>query len=99
MMTTEKTAVISVGRIYCDLIFTGLNELPVLGRELFARDMEIAPAAEPSLPPPISPMSDARLLCSQGSAPIRFRAISVRKWREAAWICGFWNMQPTPDRR
>ena len=42
MMTTEKTAVISVGRIYCDLIFTGLNELPVLGRELFARDMEIA---------------------------------------------------------
>lgn len=42
MMTTEKTAVISVGRIYCDLIFTGLDELPVLGRELFARDMEIA---------------------------------------------------------
>lgn len=42
MMTTEKTAVISIGRIYCDLIFTGLDELPVLGRELFARDMEIA---------------------------------------------------------
>ncbi|OAE36230.1 carbohydrate kinase family protein [Agrobacterium tumefaciens] len=42
MMSTEKTAVISVGRIYCDLIFTGLNELPVLGRELFARDMKIA---------------------------------------------------------
>lgn len=42
MMTTEKSAVISIGRIYCDLIFTGLDELPVLGRELFARDMEIA---------------------------------------------------------
>ncbi|MCZ7496445.1 PfkB family carbohydrate kinase [Agrobacterium rhizogenes] len=42
MMTTEKSAVISIGRIYCDLIFTGLDQLPVLGRELFARDMEIA---------------------------------------------------------
>ncbi len=44
MMTTvtDKSAVISVGRIYCDLIFTGLDELPVLGRELFASDMEIA---------------------------------------------------------
>ncbi len=42
MMTTEKSAVISIGRIYCDLIFTGLDELPVLGRELYARDMEIA---------------------------------------------------------
>lgn len=42
MMTTEKTAVISIGRIYCDIIFTGLDELPVLGRELFAGDMEIA---------------------------------------------------------
>jgi sugar/nucleoside kinase (ribokinase family) len=42
MMTTEKSAVISIGRIYCDLIFTGLDELPVLGRELFASDMEIA---------------------------------------------------------
>lgn len=42
MMTIEKAAIITIGRIYCDLIFTGLEELPVLGRELFARDMEIA---------------------------------------------------------
>jgi len=42
MMTTEKAAVLSIGRIYCDLIFTGLDELPVLGRELFAGDLEIA---------------------------------------------------------
>ncbi|KQR29957.1 ribokinase [Rhizobium sp. Leaf155] len=42
MMTREKAAVISIGRIYCDLIFTGLEELPVLGRELFAGDLEIA---------------------------------------------------------
>ncbi len=42
MMTREKAAVITIGRIYCDLIFTGLDELPVLGRELFADDLEIA---------------------------------------------------------
>lgn len=35
-------AVLSIGRIYCDLIFTGLEQLPVLGRELFAEGMEIA---------------------------------------------------------
>jgi sugar/nucleoside kinase (ribokinase family) len=44
MMTATQTrsAVLSIGRIYCDLIFTGLGELPVLGRELFADDMQIA---------------------------------------------------------
>lgn len=44
MMTDTQTrsAVLSIGRIYCDLIFTGLGELPVLGRELFADDMQIA---------------------------------------------------------
>jgi sugar/nucleoside kinase (ribokinase family) len=33
--------VLSIGRIYCDLIFTGLNAMPVLGREIFADDMAI----------------------------------------------------------
>lgn len=44
MMThaEKRSAVLSIGRIYCDLIFTGLGELPVLGRELFAGGMEIA---------------------------------------------------------
>ncbi|TWF58578.1 carbohydrate kinase family protein [Neorhizobium alkalisoli] len=43
MMThaDKRSAVLSIGRIYCDLIFTGLGELPVLGRELFADGMEI----------------------------------------------------------
>ena len=38
----ERRAVLSVGRIYCDLIFTGLDRLPVLGREVFAHDLTIA---------------------------------------------------------
>lgn len=43
MMThaDRRSAVLSIGRIYCDLIFTGIDELPVLGRELFAGGMEI----------------------------------------------------------
>jgi len=38
----ERAAVLTIGRIYCDLIFTGLDEMPVLGRELFANSMDIA---------------------------------------------------------
>lgn len=38
----NASAVLCIGRIYCDLIFTGLPNLPVLGRELFADSMEIA---------------------------------------------------------
>ena len=38
----KRSAVLSIGRIYCDLIFTGLDEMPVLGRELFAGNLEIA---------------------------------------------------------
>lgn len=38
---TRKSAIISVGRIYCDLVFTGLDAMPILGRETFANDMEM----------------------------------------------------------
>ncbi len=38
----QRRAVLSVGRIYCDLIFTGLDRMPVLGREVFADDLTIA---------------------------------------------------------
>lgn len=37
-----RSAVLSIGRIYCDLIFTGLEAMPTLGRELFADSMNIA---------------------------------------------------------
>jgi sugar/nucleoside kinase (ribokinase family) len=39
---SHRSAVLSIGRIYCDLIFTGLDEMPVLGRELFAGGLDIA---------------------------------------------------------
>ncbi|WP_432288889.1 PfkB family carbohydrate kinase (plasmid) [Aminobacter sp. BA135] len=44
-MTSEnakRPAVLSIGRIYCDLIFTGLASLPEPGREVFAQDMKMA---------------------------------------------------------
>lgn len=37
----KTPAVLSIGRIYCDLIFTGLDALPQPGREVFAGDMKI----------------------------------------------------------
>nr|WP_319484781.1 PfkB family carbohydrate kinase [uncultured Cohaesibacter sp.] len=41
MMTrkADTGAVLCVGRIYCDLIFTGLGRMPTLGREVFAEDL------------------------------------------------------------
>jgi sugar/nucleoside kinase (ribokinase family) len=39
---SPRSAVLSVGRLYCDLVFTGVDAMPVLGRELFARDLTIA---------------------------------------------------------
>lgn len=36
-------AVLSLGRIYCDLVFRGLDGMPQLGRELFARDFAMTP--------------------------------------------------------
>ncbi|MEJ6785166.1 carbohydrate kinase family protein [Aminobacter sp. Piv2-1] len=38
----KRPAVLSIGRIYCDLIFTGLGALPEPGREVFAQDMKMA---------------------------------------------------------
>ncbi len=38
----RRPAVLSIGRIYCDLIFTGLQSLPQPGREVFAENMKMA---------------------------------------------------------
>lgn len=35
--------VLCLGRTYCDLVFTGLSGLPVLGREIFAENVAIVP--------------------------------------------------------
>lgn len=40
--TNNRPAVLCIGRIYCDLIFTGLAGLPELGREVFADDLKMA---------------------------------------------------------
>lgn len=39
--TTDRRPVLSAGRVYCDLIFLGLADMPSLGREVFARDIEM----------------------------------------------------------
>lgn len=45
-MTSSKTVgrrgVLCLGRTYCDLVFTGLPGMPVLGREVFAEALTIA---------------------------------------------------------
>ncbi|WP_114943072.1 carbohydrate kinase family protein [Microvirga calopogonii] len=38
---SEQTKVLCLGRIYCDIIFTGLHDMPVLGRERFAQDVTV----------------------------------------------------------
>lgn len=40
-VSENRNAVLSIGRLYCDLIFTGLNNLPVPGREVFAGGLAI----------------------------------------------------------
>lgn len=40
---SKAGAVLSLGRIYCDLVFRGLDGMPQLGRELFARDFAMTP--------------------------------------------------------
>lgn len=41
--SAAEGGVLCLGRTYCDLVFTGLSGLPVLGRELFADDIAIVP--------------------------------------------------------
>lgn len=39
MKAKTERAVLCLGRIYCDLVFTGLASMPRLGREVFAQDL------------------------------------------------------------
>lgn len=42
--TAEQSAgVLCVGRLYCDLVFTGLERMPTLGREVFAEGLSVSP--------------------------------------------------------
>jgi sugar/nucleoside kinase (ribokinase family) len=40
--SSERNKVLCLGRTYCDIIFTGLHDMPVLGRERFAEAVTIA---------------------------------------------------------
>lgn len=45
-MTEAKSggrAMLSLGRVYCDMVFNGLDAMPVLGREQFASDFTMTP--------------------------------------------------------
>ncbi|MHA6297153.1 carbohydrate kinase family protein [Devosia sp. CAU 1758] len=45
MMSTKSPggAVLSLGRIYCDMVFRGLEGMPQLGREVFAEEFNLTP--------------------------------------------------------
>jgi sugar/nucleoside kinase (ribokinase family) len=42
-VTQVRDLVLSIGRLYCDLIFRGLDALPALGEERFAREVSLMP--------------------------------------------------------
>ena len=41
--TPRGRAVLSLGRIYADLVFNGIDTMPMLGREVFANDFAVTP--------------------------------------------------------
>ena len=40
---SSPAAVLSLGRIYCDMVFRDLEQMPQLGREIFAKDFALTP--------------------------------------------------------
>nr|WP_272211584.1 hypothetical protein [Marinicella sp. W31]MDC2877480.1 hypothetical protein [Marinicella sp. W31] len=95
----ERSAVLCVGRIYCDLIFTGLERMPVLGREIFAENLTIAAGGGRSFLPPISPGPAAKPRLSVDWAVMRFHAQSKASFKQAASIWPFWSALTMPVRR
>lgn len=43
MSAAAEAGVLCVGRIYCDLVFTGVEAMPTLGHERFARALDVTP--------------------------------------------------------
>jgi hypothetical protein len=93
-VTQVRDLVLSIGRLYCDLIFRGLDALPALGEERLRARFRSCPAAAASSPRHILPRSAARRRCSPASAPILSRARSCRPCTIAASICAGWNAAP-----
>jgi sugar/nucleoside kinase (ribokinase family) len=42
-MSAERHLVVSIGRLYCDIVFRGFDALPRLGEERFAREVCVVP--------------------------------------------------------
>lgn len=42
-MSAERHLVLSIGRLYCDIVFRGFDALPQLGEERFAREVAVVP--------------------------------------------------------
>jgi len=42
-MSAERYLVVSIGRLYCDIVFRGFDVLPQLGEERFAREISVVP--------------------------------------------------------
>ncbi|HEY5796941.1 MAG TPA: carbohydrate kinase family protein, partial [Bosea sp. (in: a-proteobacteria)] len=42
-MSAERHLVVSIGRLYCDIVFRGFDALPQLGEERFAREVSVVP--------------------------------------------------------
>jgi len=42
-VVTQTGGVLCAGRLYCDFVFLGLPGMPELGREIFARELTVAP--------------------------------------------------------
>jgi sugar/nucleoside kinase (ribokinase family) len=42
-MSAQRHLVLSIGRLYCDIVFRGFDALPQLGEERFAREVSVVP--------------------------------------------------------
>jgi hypothetical protein len=42
-MSAQRHLIVSIGRLYCDIVFRGLDALPKLGEERFAREVSVVP--------------------------------------------------------
>ena len=71
---------LSLGRIYCDLVFRGLGGMPQLGRELFARDFAMTPGG------------GALITAAHLSAGGRASALRVWSRPSSRWVRKRWCM-------
>ena len=73
-----RRKVLCLGRTYCDIIFTGLHDMPMLGRERFAEDVAIAAGGGAYITAAhLSSLSAGQRLSSRALEPILCRTVSI----------------------